>query len=86
MALTKKDLQLISELLDQKLHNFTTNEQMDEKLTVLRDEFYNKVDPFLNEMVEARQTRDLHAEKIYQHEERISLLEHPQGTQLNLST
>ena len=67
------------------LSNYSDRDELDEKLDELRNDFYNKVDPFLAEIPESRSERNMYAEKIYNHEDRIEALETWQKTQVQVS-
>lgn len=72
--LTQRDLDEIEKLIDEKL---------DEKIKHLpnKDEFYKAMDQIMSELKKMRETYDLAAPKISEHEDRIIALEdiHPQG-------
>ena len=68
MTLTKSDIKLIEDLLDEREERYV------EKLTEFKSDFFEKIDPILKEVVTAREERILM-------ENRIENLEdlHPKG-------
>jgi hypothetical protein len=76
MALTNGDIKQIGQIVDNKLDvRFDDfEEKLDEKLTKLKSDIFNKIDPVLKEVTTAREERPLL-------ENRIEKLEeiHPHG-------
>ena len=72
MALNKGDLKEIRVILQEELDN--QEESFEKKLTEVKSEFFEKIDPILKEVVTAREERPLI-------ENRLEALEeiHPQG-------
>ena len=72
MALNKSDLKQIRVVLQEELNN--QEEGFEKKLTEVKSEFFEKIDPILKEVVTAREERPLL-------ENRLEALEeiHPQG-------
>ena len=54
MVLTKSDLNQVRSIVAEEL-----DEKLDDKLTKLKSEFFEKVDPILKEVVTAREERPL---------------------------
>ena len=69
MALTRGDLNQVRSIVAEEL-----DEKLDDKLTKLKSEFFEKVDPILKEVTTAREERPLI-------ENRISVLEEKVGIQ-----
>ena len=73
MALTKKDLQMIGEVIDSKFEKF--DEKVDDKFTQLKSDFYDKIDPVLNETLANREERIINDNNIADLRSRVAVLE-----------
>lgn len=82
MPLTKNDLDQIDKRLDRRFEEHTEEilEAIDEKLTKLRSDFFERVDPILKEVTTAREERPL-IENRHEALEEI----HPKGKHLPAS-
>lgn len=74
MALTKSDVKKIEEIVDEKLE-----EKLEEKLGALKSELFDKIDPFLKEIQDNREDREIVTHRLGDHEERIGKLEEAVG-------
>lgn len=77
--------QIVHQEIKEALTEYADRDELDDKLAELRSDFYNKVDPFLTEIPESRAERDMYAEKVYDHEDRIGVLENWQQKQIKLA-
>lgn len=79
--------QEIDESIDRKLalSEQVLDESIDDKLAALRNDFYNKVDPFLLEITEARDDRTVISEKVYRHDDQIAALQQLHVVELGLA-
>ena len=75
MSLTKNDLSQIDRRLELRLETQKEEflEEIDEKLTNLRSDFFEKVDPVLKEVVTAREERLLIENRLEALEEKVGI-------------
>jgi len=91
MVLTDKDLENIQELISVALREEVpeiVKKELKRELSYLptKDDFFSRMDKLSAELKNMRETYELAAPKISDHEQRISLLEdiHPSGTHASL--
>ncbi|OGM76548.1 hypothetical protein A2210_02740 [Candidatus Woesebacteria bacterium RIFOXYA1_FULL_40_18] len=83
MALTKSDKVWVKDLLNNTLENALDRQEQkfEAKIVEVKDDFYNKIDPILKEVVASREERTILSQHSKEQADRIEKVEKKLGIQ-----